>query len=155
MKPAQVNKLYRKLTPHEQAALVLEAAARLDEKEVDAILEQVEHKTYLTVHANYHRRAYGLMSLVGQYGIEYWKSRALMLTALNVCDDNETAFKFLAKLGSMEAALMAVCERLKVDVEAVKTLADCKDGPAFNAYAEAEQVEQYLEVFSKVAQLGK
>ena len=46
MKPAQVNKLYSKLIPHEQAALVMEAAARLDESEADAIMEQVERKHF-------------------------------------------------------------------------------------------------------------
>ncbi len=42
MKPAQVNKLYAKLTPHEQAALAVEAASRHDESAIDAILAHVE-----------------------------------------------------------------------------------------------------------------
>ena len=40
MKPAQVNKLYSKLTPHEQAALVFEAAVNRDDDETKAITEQ-------------------------------------------------------------------------------------------------------------------
>ena len=70
MKPAQVNKLYAKLTPHEQAALVIEAASRLDESEVDAILEHVERKHYISAHTDYTQRIQALTVLIGQYGIE-------------------------------------------------------------------------------------
>lgn len=90
MKPVQVNKLYGKLTPREQAALVFEASVRLDESEVDAILENVERKTYRSLHWDYIRRSYGLQSLVSQYGIDYWKNRALMLMAYNLAEERAT-----------------------------------------------------------------
>ncbi len=47
MKLAQVNKLYAKLTPLEQATPVIEAAAKHDESEADAIMEQVEESITL------------------------------------------------------------------------------------------------------------
>ena len=130
MKPSQVNKLYAKLTPHEQAALAFEAAVRLDESEVNAILSHVERKTYVMPHADYQRRAYGLQALVGQYGIEYWKNRALMLAACEMADKGnhqaeQTANQFFAKTIALELALIKVCESIKVDVAAIKQMVSC------------------------------
>ena len=82
-----------------------------------------------------------------------------MMTALNLSsdDDNkelvELAVRFVAKLASMDAALGVVCRRIKVDVDSVKTMADCKDEPAFSDYVEAELVGQYTEQFTKAAML--
>ena len=53
MKQQQVNKLYSKLTPQEQSALLFEAAIRKDENEVDLILDYVEMRTYSIPHLNY------------------------------------------------------------------------------------------------------
>jgi len=54
----------------------------------------------------------------------------------------------------MDAALVDVCRRIKVDVDLVKTLADCKDEPGFSDYVEAELVEQYTELFTKAAMIN-
>ena len=159
MKPEQVNKLYAKLKPEEQAALVFEAAARLDSNEVDAILEYVERKTYLTVHSNYHRRALGLQWLSGQYGIDYWKNRALMLIACNKADDGDDhsanlALRFLAKVVALEIALAETCKLLKVDRAAIKKMVGCPDGDALPnelPQVDAELVRQYTEIYSHVA----
>lgn len=156
MKPAQMNKLYSKLTPHEQAALVIEALARFDEREADAIMEQVERKHYLATHADYTRRVHALTVIVGQYGIEYWKIRALMYLA---CDhaaeqDNQKAespaLLFLAKAVALEAAIVEVCKSLKVEVSAIKKMAGCLDEnvkPETLQKADTQLVKQYVDMF--------
>lgn len=156
MKPSQVNKLYAKLTPHEQAALVIEAAARLDENEADAIMEQVERKHYLTCHADYTRRIHALTALVGQYGIEYWKVRTLMLLACDYAEQGNQeaeapALRFLAKCVALESAMVEVCNRLKVDIKAIKTMAGCPDDdvkPEELQKADTELVKQYADMFA-------
>lgn len=156
MKPSQVNKLYSKLTPYEQAALVIEAAARLDEAEADAILAQVERKHYLSPHSDYTRRIHALTALIGQYGIEYWKNRALALVACEYADQGHqeveaTALQFLAKAVALETAIFEVCKRLKVDVKAIKKMAGCPDEdakPSELAKTNQELVEQYIDMFS-------
>lgn len=159
MKPSQVNKLYSKLTPHEQAALVIEAAARLDESEADAIMEQVERKHYLTCHADYTRRIHALTALIGQYGIEYWKNRALMLLACEYAEQGSQqaeapALQFLAKTLALESAIVEVCKRLKVDVMAIKKMAGCPDDdvkPEELQKADVELMKQYEVMFSGLA----
>jgi hypothetical protein len=154
MKPAQVNKLYSKLTPHEQAALVIEAAARLDESEADAIMEQVERKHYLATHADYTRRIHALTALIGQYGIEYWKTRTLMLIACEYAEQGQQAeapaLRFLAKCMALESAIVEVCKRLKVDVLAIKKMAGCPDNetPEFLTPIDEELVRQYIESYA-------
>lgn len=156
MKPVQVNKLYAKLTPHEQAALVIEAAARLDESEADAIMEQVERKHYITTHADYTRRIHALTTLVGQYGIEYWKIRTLMLIACEYADQGNQeaeapALRFLAKCVALEAAIVEVCKLANVDIKAIKTMAGCPDDDVKSEELEKashDLVKQYVEMFS-------
>lgn len=159
MKAAQVNKLYAKLKPEEQAALVLEAAARDDVYDVDAILQSVERRTYQTVHADYHRRAYCLQWLVAQYGIDYWKNRALMFIASSQSENGdrqaaETARQFLAKVVALETALADICKLLKVDMAAIKILAGCPDvdiQPNKLPPVDAELVQHYFEIYSHAA----
>ena len=52
MKPAQVNKLYSKLIPYEQAALCFEAAARQDEAEINDIVDSIEKHSYRCLHTD-------------------------------------------------------------------------------------------------------
>ena len=154
MKPSQVNKLYSKLTPHEQAALVIEAASRLDEGEADVIMEQVERKHYIATHADYTRRIHALTALIGQYGIEYWKCRALMLLACDYADQGNQegevpALRFLAKCVALESAIVDVCNRLKVDVMAIKKMAGCPDDdvkPDELPKVDAELLKQYVDI---------
>jgi hypothetical protein len=155
MKASQVNKLYSKLTPHEQAALSFDALVRGDEAEADAIVDSVPRVIYQCVHNDYQERVTGLFMLVGDYGINYWKTTAALLMACNLSSDDENMdfsemlLRFLAKIASMDAALTDVCQLFKVDVESVKKLADCEDQPAFSQYVDAELVEQYTELFTK------
>ncbi|OAI18962.1 hypothetical protein A1507_08660 [Methylomonas koyamae] len=72
------------------------------------------------------------MTLAGQYGIEYWKCRTLMLIACEYADQGNDgaeapALRFLAKAVALEAAMVQVCKQLKVDVKAIKTMPDCPD----------------------------
>ena len=156
MRPAQVNKLYSKLTPHEQAVLVVEAAARLDEKEIDAIVEQVERKTYISAHADYTQRIHALKALISQYGIEYWKNRTLMLLACEYAEQGDqqaknTAPQFFDKCMALEAAIIRVCKNIQVDVKAIKILAGClEEGVKLEELEKANKklVEQYTAVFA-------
>lgn len=154
MKTAQVNKLYSKLTPHEQAALTFEAAARRDESEIDAIIANVPRQTYQGVHADYKQRATGLYMLVGEYGLNYWQARAALLMVLNLSRGDESmdcadmSLHLLAKIASMDAALTDVCRQIKVDVEAVKMMAGCENQPTFSQYADAELTGLYTEIFA-------
>lgn len=156
MKPAQVNKLYAKLTPHEQAALVIEAAARLDENEADAIMEQVERKHYIATHADYTRRIHALTTLVGQYGIEYWKLRTLMLLACDYAEQGNQeaeapALRFRAKCVALESAIVEVCKLAKVDIKAIKTMAGCPDDdvkPEELQKADVELVKAYIKSYA-------
>ena len=125
MKPNQIDKLYSKLTPHEQAALCMEASARQDRADFDAIADCVPRVTYQGSHLDYSQRLIGLYSLAGLYGTIYWKNHTLMLMAFNLSseDDNkeyiEIAKRFVAKLASMDAALIDVCGRIKVNVDGI------------------------------------
>ncbi|AEF99451.1 hypothetical protein [Methylomonas methanica] len=161
MKPSQVNKLYSKLTPHEQAALVIEAAARLDESEANAIIEQIERKHYLAAHSDYTQRIHALTALIGQYGIEYFKIRTLMLLSCEYADRgnqqaDEVALRFLAKCVALELAIVEVCNRLKVDVKSIKTMAGCPDDdvkPEVLEQADLALVKQYADMFLGFANL--
>ena len=147
MKAAQVNKLYSKLTPHEQAALVFEAAARLDDEEVDAILEHVEKRDYRCCHADYQRRTMGLRNLVGLYGTHHWRTLALLSMAENSGETDKTT-ALLSQLAALEAALTETCDRYKVNIAAVKKLAECVDTECFACGASEEWMRHYLELFA-------
>lgn len=158
MKPAQVNKLYSKLTPQEQATLCFEALTRQDRSTVDAIIEQVERKNYISLDWDFRERSYCLQALTGQYGIEYWKNRALRLAACEYISQGyqqaeAPALRFLAKSVALESALVKVCNRLKVDVAAIKTMAGCLDDivrPEESAEVDNELVKQYVDALAEV-----
>ena len=159
MKQQQVNKLYSKLTPHEQAALLFEAAIRQDENEADLILDSIERRTYSMPHIDYQQRITGLINLSGCYGIAYWKTlcQLSVLIALSVDDDSydKTARLFINKISSMDAALEAVCNELKIDVSLIKKFAECNDyHPDFDIDIKNQFIDQYTEIFSKTAYLS-
>jgi hypothetical protein len=100
----------------------------------------------------------GLSSLSGCYGITYWKTLCQLSTliALSLEDDSydKTVRLFMSKISSMDAALEAVCKELNIDVSAVKRFAECNDyHPVFEGKIENRFVEQYTELFSKIAYL--
>jgi len=150
MKPEQVNKLYNKLTPQEQAALCFDAAIRQDKNELDSIVASVEQQTYKSLDYRYRKRVMGLYMLGLFYGGMYWKTRTLMTAAAFVQDYRQEAHLFLNNLSSMDVALIAVCEQIKVDITAVKKLAGCDGEPSFSQWAEPEQVAEYIEMLLSV-----
>ena len=141
MKPAQVNKLYRKLTPHEQAALVFEATVRRDNVEAEAIKASVPIQNFPHFHRDFTHRAIGFLLLTGFYGTIYFQTKALILAC------NEPA-QYLARLASMDTALVNVCDRFKVSVDAIKTQALCLNEPVFSEYAQADLIDQFTELFT-------
>lgn len=154
MKSSQVNKLYSKLTPHEQAALCFEAAVRRDDAELEAIKSAIEWGTYQCPNYDFRQRSYGLFMLAAQYGIEYWKNRALMLVACEMAEDgsdktDQAANQFFVKTIALELALIEVCKLIRVDVRAIKKMASCPPDEAKGfelPEVDAELVKQYEEM---------
>ena len=141
MKTAQINKLYSKLTPHEQAALVFEATVRRDNVEAEAIKASVPIQNFSHFHRDFTHRAIGFLLLTGFYGTIYFQTKALILAC------NEPA-QYLARLASMDTALVNVCDRFKVSVNAIKTQALCLNEPVFSEYAQADLIDQFTELFT-------
>ena len=75
-----------------------------------------------------------------------------MMTALHAEDSPEGykgfGVKFAEKLASINSALIDVCQLFKVDIEAVKIQAQCRDEPTFNDYADSKLIEHYTELFT-------
>ena len=75
-----------------------------------------------------------------------------MMMALHASDNPDghegLGVRFAAKLASMNSALIDVCQRFKVDIEAVKIQAQCKSEPNFNDYADSKLIEQFTELFT-------
>ncbi len=158
MQHAQVEKLYNKLTPVEQANLVVEAIARNDDDEMEVIVNSLEKRTYRIWNPEYTFRKEGLMTLALIYGVSYWKHRELFMRAMSACDkgNKEATFIFLqaaAQIRGMESALKTVCNEIKVDVDAIKTLADCKGEIDFGDNADPEIVAKYTELFINLVSL--
>ncbi|WGS85831.1 hypothetical protein [Methylomonas sp. UP202] len=161
MKPAQVNKLYANLTPQEQANLVFEAVSRRDQHAVDAILEHVQRKHYVAPHDDYYNRMYGLVALTGQYGIEYWKNRTLMLVACESAENGnakaeQITMRFFDNVLAMEVAIAKVCQRFGIDLATVKVLGGCPVESVNSTELpdeDDELVREYVEVFMEL--LGK
>lgn len=156
MKPEQINKLYSKLQPIEQATLVIEAAAKKDWGTVDAIIEKVERVVYRDYHNDYTRRLLGLQLLAANYGIEYWKTRALMLLSKDYAEAGYVeaelpATKFLAKAVALETAIVEICTQLKVDVTAMREMAGCIGNDALPKQlpeVDVELVKEYSDMFT-------
>ena len=152
MNSAQVEKLYAKLTPVEQANLVFEAIARNDDDEIEVIVNSLEKRAYRIWNPEYTFRKEGLMTLAMIYGVSYWKQRELFTRAMGAYDkgNEKAALIFIqaaAQIRGMEVALIDVCHQINVDVEAIKTLADCKGEIAFGDDADPEIVAEYTEMF--------
>ena len=124
MKLVQINKLYSKLTPEEQASLVVEAAARLDGKTIDEIVENVERKTYISMHSSFTQRINIINSVICIYATEYWKNKALMLLSMldGEFQSDELANQFFEKSVALEIVIRNICDRLKIAVSAIKTM---------------------------------
>ncbi len=152
MKTEQVNKLYKQLSPIEQAALAFEAATREDFEEADLILESVERRNYQTPHRAYLSRCDAFFILALVYGQTYWQTTALAVIACHKrYGDDKTAADFYSKLASMNEALVHVCNEMKVDIAAVKKIAGCEYAPeSFKDLASPGLVDEYAKEFKRV-----
>ena len=157
MKRQQVNKLYNKLTPHEQAALVFEAIIKKNEKEADLISDLVMMRTYSIPDLDYQQRLQGFTNLSSVYGMFFWKALfvlSTLTTRAHFSKNNlpETIKQHIKKFNSIDVALTAICERLNIDVSTIKQLAECNDfDPDLGDEVDNQFVEQYKELFAKVA----
>jgi hypothetical protein len=147
MKPTQVDKLYKQLTPQENAALAFEALNRHDYSELDVIEDAVEKRVYKVHDYKYRSRLNGMMTLSLLYSGIYWKNRAYSAA-------NKTDLYWIIELASMEKALTEVCTRLKVDILSVKKLAQIDDETSLipDGYAVAERVDFFIELFTGMMQ---
>ena len=50
----------------------------------------------------------------------------------------------------MDTALVNVCDRFKVSVDAIKTQALCLNEPVFSEYAQADLIDQFTELFTEL-----
>jgi hypothetical protein len=144
MKPDQVTKLYKQLTPTEQANLAIDAIKRFDDADFQLIHNSVKRCTYECLHKDYQMQIEAFERLALTYGVQYWKNQALATLALKH-HDNEVnglnselkdlalnAWKvFLIHLGCMELALAEICTKAHIDINAVKWLAEIEDSNAF------------------------
>ncbi len=153
MKVAQVDKLYTKLTPVEQAGLAFEAIARNDDAELAVIVESVQQLDYRCTHWEFRQRGWCLLDLAKYYGVIYWKTRAYMGVAHakfqegNNVNDQKATFVFLDRLLAMDVALTDVCTKINIDVMTVKKLALCEDEAALSDNGNPELVKEYSELF--------
>jgi len=155
MKTAQLDKLYSKLTPYEQAGLFFEAAVRQDNAELEVIVNSLERRPYRALRPEFTKRKEGLFMLAWTYGIEYWRNREMMIRAIAVYHKTGSEAALYVGLNAadeltgMEAALVDVCKRTSINIDAVKTVAQCKDEIIFDneEFVNPEIVKQYTELF--------
>lgn len=156
MTPKQVKRLYDGLTPREQANMVFAAVARRDNAEADVILNRVERVAYRIPHLDYSKRILSLQALMFAYGVEFWRIRALMFSVCKAAgaEAENAAKRFFQQILALEVALADICDRFNVDINAIKTMAQCPDNePLPTAEADAEFVSQYTE-FLKASAFG-
>lgn len=156
MKPNQVNKLYSKLTPHEQANLAFEANANGDNANFEAINSAVEWHNYNMPHYDYRTRSFGLLCLAWYYRGEYWQALAKWVLGL-ATSNGANVRQYSERLAAMNTALNQICEELNVEVQAVKKLADCcpdyfidTNCPIRDESKHAELVKEYTELFKRM-----
>lgn len=153
MTPSRVDKLYSKLTPHEQASLAFESLANRKKDETDLIIGSVAQHTYQCPHFDFRRRLTDLINLSLYYGLIYWQTRnswsmAYYQSKVKVdAAAQETAFDVEDRLLAMETALAKVCAELKIDVIAVKKIARCEHEPVFCGVGEPVFVDEYRTLF--------
>lgn len=156
MTPKQVNKLYAELTPEEQASLAFDAASRLDESEYDAILANIPKKTYTMPHFGFHHQTMKLSFLVMQYGIEYWRLRALMLYGMLYEDLglDEMIELYIRRLVAVETALETVCHKFKINPNTIRKMAHCPNiNDTRNYIGDPELVAFYTDYFMPLKSL--
>jgi hypothetical protein len=170
MKPDQVNKLYKQLTPTELANLTIEAVTnRLPDSELELIQDSIETGLYRLPVWEYRHHIKGYEQLSFVYGLHWWKAQALTTATGEIMnhklmtepfsDDLLQIYKvFCGKLASIEQALSEVCIKAKFDIKAVKWLAEISEtnSQAFRPLppnTEPTELEHYRYVFHTAAML--
>jgi hypothetical protein len=143
MKMAQINKLYAGFNGFEKASMALDAAVNNDNATLAAIVDSMPMQSFIGVDMDYRRRTNGLYMMAQFYGLCYWRTLAKMQSSTNYAP-------YLETLAAIEAALLEVCNKFKVDVESIKFLAQCQNETALPGNANPELVEEYAEVFIKL-----
>jgi hypothetical protein len=153
MNPAQVEKLYTKLTPEELAALAFEANMRGDNDEFETILASVGRRAYICLDQRFNRLTNAYLDLGMFYGMVYWKHRTYMEFASNLHkeqpnDGNRTLlFYYLDNVMAMDVALQEVCAQVNIDCMAVKKLAGCDDEYSPEKCGNEGLVREYVGLF--------
>jgi hypothetical protein len=170
MKAAQVNKLYKQLTPTELANLTIEAVTkRLPDNELALIKDSIETGLYRLPVWEYRKHLDGYEQLSFVYGLHWWKAQALATATGEIMnhkpmtepfsDDLLQIYKvFCGKLASIEQALSEVCIKAKFDIKAVKWLAEMSEtnSQAFRPLppnTELTELEHYRQLFHAAAML--
>jgi hypothetical protein len=139
MKPDQVNKLYKLLTPTELANLTIETINKgLPSKELDLIRDSLSTALYRLPVWEYRKHIDGYEGLSFCYGLHFWKNAALLNMCHEVMDsdlipDHDSrecfdAYKIYAgRLISLDLALIELCNKAKFDIDAVYWLAEISE----------------------------
>lgn len=152
MKIIATEKLYKQLLPTQAAAMAFEAAVRNDAAELALIVKSQPLIEYRTPSVDYFYRSIGLLEMSLFYGLLYWRETACLMRAGYQYDDNK-ATQAGAMLGSLDAALVQVCDNLNVDINSVRKRAMVTgDGSEYLEFADADMTAQYLEMLTKLAQ---
>lgn len=144
MKLAQTEKLYSKLSPIEQGNLSFEAIVRRDYTELDAISSAVNRFNYTMADITFCHRTRALTNLAFTFGLSYWKNSTRLLQSGKLGNQKASLFYF-DEIAAMDAALIAVCKQLNVEVNAVRTLASIENEPNAAEFANPEIVSRWIE----------
>ena len=148
MKPEQIDKLYKKLTPAEQASLAFEALVTVGPDEANTIHESVDPRAY----HNYMLRFYHINLLAFYFGSIFWKTVAqLMSTCHSESSDVELILALDSQLASMDKAIADICIEMKIDILSMRKMAGCENTPDWIHHSSTPAaVERYTEEFMQL-----
>ncbi len=134
--------------------LAFEACSRHDGAEADAIVNNVQWKTYQMLDYGFQRLSTNLLFLSLLYGKEYWRLRALLFYfgTNQVGEPDETCELIIKKMAAIETALVEVCNEVNVAPNSVRRMADCPelDNDKSGNYRDDEMVGFYVDYFTPV-----
>jgi hypothetical protein len=153
MKRSNIDQIYAKLTPTEQAALAFESLGRHDKAETEMIVRTVVTQAYRCPDWAFRRRLMDLINLGRYYGLLYWKTRTFLTVAYSQSqlkkDSSSQAglFEWLERLLAMEVALIQVCQTLNVNVTTVRQYGHCEHEVRILGAGDPALVQEYADLF--------
>lgn len=84
------------------------------------------------------------MTMALLYGSTYWKTRALILP-------KQELYENMAILTAIDTALEKVCNQLHIDINAIRTMAQCEHEPLMGINAKPELVAEFTEMLIHMA----